>query len=222
MSSSPDTAPLEAAAWHDTWHDTWQLLGAEAPVGELDALLAAWGEPQRHYHDRRHLRECLAHWAAWRGLAEHPGEVGLAVWYHDAVYDPQAKDNEQRSADWAGRVVQEAGLGDEVARRARALIMATCHDAPLHGADARLLSDIDLAILGAAPHRFDGYDADVRREYAWVPEPLYRQKRCEVLQQFLQRERIYQTRPAFESLEAQARINLTAAVARLSNPGESE
>jgi predicted metal-dependent HD superfamily phosphohydrolase len=217
MSSSSDTAPLESA-----WNDTWQRLGAQAPGGELEALLAAWGEPQRHYHDRRHLRECLAHWAAWRGLAEHPGEVGLAVWYHDAVYDPQAKDNEQRSADWAARVVHEATLGDDVARRVRALIMATCHDAPLHGADACLLSDIDLAILGAAPHRFEGYDADVRREYAWVPEPLYRQKRCEVLQQFLHRERIYQTQPAFEALEAQARINLAAAVARLSKPRESE
>lgn len=217
MSSSSDTASLESA-----WSDTWQLLGAKAPGGELEAVLAAWSEPKRHYHDRRHLRECLVHWAAWRGLAEHPGEVGLAVWYHDAVYDPQAKDNEQRSADWAARVVHEATLGDDVAGRVRALIMATCHDATQHGADARLLSDIDLAILGAAPHRFEGYDADVRREYAWVPEPLYRQKRCEVLQQFLQRERIYQTRPAFESLEAQARINLTAAVARLSNPGESE
>lgn len=217
MSSSSDTAPLESA-----WNDTWQLLGAQAPGGELEALLAAWGEPQRHYHDHRHLRECLAHWAAWRGLAEHPGEVGLAVWYHDAVYDPQAKGNEQRSAEWAERVVHQAALGDDMAGRLRALIMATCHDAPLHGADARLLSDIDLAILGAAPPRFEGYDADVRREYAWVPEPLYRQKRCEVLQQFLHRERIYRTRPAFEALEAQARINLAAAVARLSNPRESE
>lgn len=217
MSPSSDAASLEAA-----WHGTWQLLGAEAPAGELEALLAAWGEPQRHYHDRRHLRECLAHWAAWRGLAEHPGEVGLAVWYHDAVYDPQAKGNELRSAEWAARVVHEARLGDDVAGRVTALILATCHDAPLHGADARLLSDIDLAILGAAPPRFDGYDADVRREYAWVPEPLYRQKRCEVLQQFLHRERIYQTQPAFDALEAQARINLAAAVARLSKPRASE
>lgn len=217
MSSSSDTTPLESA-----WHDTWQLLGAQAPGDELGAVLAAWGEPQRHYHDRRHLRECLAHWAAWRGLAEHPGEVGLAVWYHDAVYDPQAKDNEQRSAEWAARVVHEATLGDDVAGRVTALILATCHDVPLHGADARLLSDIDLAILGAAPNRFDGYDADVRREYAWVPEPLYRQKRCEVLQQFLHRERIYQTQPAFDALEGQARINLAAAVARLSKPRESE
>lgn len=217
MSESPDPASFEAH-----WLATWQLLGAQPPAGELGALLAAWSEPQRHYHDLRHLAECLARWAALRGQAEHPGEVALAIWYHDAVYDPQAQDNERRSADWALRVLRAAGGSEAAAQRVDALIMATCHDAPARTADERLLIDIDLAVLGAPTERFDTYDRDVRLEYAWVPEALYRQKRREVLLQFLQRERLYQTPPAHEALEAQARINLAAAVARLSTERPSE
>lgn len=212
---SPDDAFLQEA-----WQRTWRLLGRPAPADELAAVLQAWSEPQRHYHDLRHLRECLTHWQAWQAQAEHPGEVGLAVWYHDAVYDLQAKDNERRSAEWAVRALGAAGRRDAVAQRVHALIMATCHDAPLRGADARLLSDIDLAILGAPPERFDAYDHDVRREYAWVPESIYRERRSEVLQQFLQRPRIYQTTLAFEALEAQARRNLAAAIDRLTNDPE--
>lgn len=215
----PDHPPAASAVpttpWQAFWHDTWRLLGAQPPARELQTLLAAWDEPQRHYHDQRHLAECLAHWAAWRSQAEHPGELGLATWYHDAVYDPQAKDNERRSADWAVRTLRAAGLGDAVAQRVDALVMATCHAAPARSADERLLSDIDLAVLGAPPARFADYDRAIRHEYAWVPEALYREKRREVLQQFLQRPRIYQTPPAFQALEAQARANLAAAVRRL-------
>jgi predicted metal-dependent HD superfamily phosphohydrolase len=221
--SSFDPAPITGTPWLAMWLETWQLLGAQPPPGELETLLAAWAQPQRHYHDQRHLAECLAHWAAWRGLAEHPGELGLAIWYHDAVYEPQAKDNERRSTDWARRSLSAAGLGGAAAERVDALVMATCHHAPALGVDARLLSDIDLAVLGAPPERFAGYDRGVRAEYAWVPEPVYREKRREVLQQFLQRPRIYQTEPAFQTLEAQARTNLASAVDRLSgSPGPQE
>ena len=178
-------------------------------------MLAAWSEPQRHYHDLRHLHECLARWQSWQAQARHAGEVALALWYHDAVYQPRSGDNELRSAEWAARTMSEAGVAKERIDRVHALIMATRHDAPAESPDAKLLVDIDLAVLGAAPERFDEYDRDVRAEYAWVPEALYREKRREVLQGFASRDRIYQTDTAHQQLEAQAKLNLAAAVARL-------
>ncbi|WP_374568587.1 N-methyl-D-aspartate receptor NMDAR2C subunit [Ideonella sp.] len=209
------TLKTEPADLLPLWQQTWALLGAEPAATELGAVLAAWSEPQRHYHDLRHLRECLGRWSAWQHLAERPGEVALALWYHDAVYLPQAGDNERQSADWAVRALGEAGLGGRAAERVHALIMATCHDAPAATPDEQLLIDIDLAVLGAPPARFEVYDADVRQEYAWVPDALYRRKRAEVLQRFLQRPRIYATEAAFNELEAQARRNLAAALAAL-------
>jgi predicted metal-dependent HD superfamily phosphohydrolase len=203
--------------WRTLWRESWLALGVEAPDAELQALLAAWSEPQRHYHDQRHLRECLVRWQSWKDRALQPGEVALALWYHDAIYQPQAGDNELRSADWAARAMREAGLDTECIDRVHALIMATRHDAPAETPDAQLLVDIDLAVLGASPQRFDEYDRDVRAEYAWVPEALYRSKRREVLQGFAGRERIYQTRAAYEELEAQARANLATAISRLAS-----
>lgn len=93
--------------------------------------------------------------------------------------------------------------------------MATCHDAPAAAPDEQLLIDIDLAVLGAPPARFEAYAADVRQEYSWVPEALYQCKRAEVLQRFLQRPRLYATEAAFTELEAQARRNLSAALSAL-------
>ena len=47
--------------------------------------------------------------------------------------------------------------------------------------DAQLLVDIDLSILGSPAERFERYDQDVRKEYAWVPGFRYQEARAQVL-----------------------------------------
>lgn len=194
----------------DSWQRLWGELGAaSASGGLLNQLVAAWGERQRHYHTLQHLRECLAHFEAASMLARRPAEVELALWFHDAVYDPQQDDNEQRSADWARASVRAAGCAPGVADRVHALVMATrTHAYAGDDPDTRLLLDIDLAILGAAPARFDEYQRQIRREYAHVPDDVFRERRAQVLRGFLARPRIYLTDAFHDALEARARQNL--------------
>ena len=176
--------------------------------------MTAWSEPQRHYYDQRHLRECLALWTRWRGHSPRAGEVAIALWFHDAIYDPQAPvsgSNEQNSAAWAARALVRAGADSDTAQRVHDLVMATQHDAPAAlGAslDAQLLVDIDLSILGAERARFDEYEQQIRREYAYVPGFLFRRKRREILKGFLDRPAIYSTPHFHDRLEARARDNL--------------
>ena len=61
-------------------------------------LMTAWSEPHRHLHDERHLRECLARWTRWRDNSPRPGEVAIALWFRNAVYDSQAGSDELNSA----------------------------------------------------------------------------------------------------------------------------
>ena len=70
--------------------------------------------------------------------------------------------------------------------------------------------DADLAILGASPERYARYAADIRKEYAWVPEPEYRAGRAAVLNRFLALPRIYHAEPLFAEGEERARVNLRA------------
>ncbi|ODU42547.1 hypothetical protein [uncultured Aquimonas sp.] len=193
--------------------EAWHEVGARG-TGEacLAALRAAWREPQRHYHSLQHLSECLDLLRAHRDVAERPDELVLALWFHDAVYDPRGKDNEQRSADWARRALGQAGTDPAATARIHALILDTAHAAEPTPGDASLLVDIDLAILGAVPERFAEYERQVRAEYAWVPGFLYRYKRRQLLREFARREQIYRTPALRERLEAQARSNLERAI----------
>jgi len=199
-----------------SWRRAWRYLGAgSADAALLQRLLEAWREPQRRYHTLQHLAECIAAFAPARDLAHEPGEVELALWFHDAVYDVRRHDNEARSADWARDALVAAGVRADAAERVHGLVMATRHAAPAGTPDAMLLVDVDLSILGAPAARFAQYEAQVRDEYAWVDEATFRQRRREVLTGFLARPTIYATDPFRTRLEAAARANLERSIRQL-------
>jgi predicted metal-dependent HD superfamily phosphohydrolase len=204
---------VDTVALRASWSDAWRALGASADDALLAELLARYAEGQRAYHTLQHLGECLVHLARERDGAERPAEVALALWFHDAIYDVHRHDNEARSADWARQAARRAGLAPEVAERLHALVMATRHDAQPVGADARLLVDIDLAILGATPARFAEYERQIRIEYAHVPPAVFEPRRRQILGGFLARDPLYLTAPMRTRLEAAARANLGRAVA---------
>ena len=199
-----------------SWARCWLALEA-AGEGQalMDRLLAAWAEPQRRYHTLQHLGECLALFERSRALAEHPAEVEMALWFHDAVYDVRGKDNEARSAAWAQAELRAAGVGAAAIERIAGHIMATCHAALPNGGDQQLLVDIDLSILGAPRPRFLDYEEQVRAEYGWVPGFLFRRKRREILKEFLAREPIFGTPLIREEIEGRARENLAYSIAAL-------
>lgn len=198
------------------WEGLWQGLGAAAPKQEFAALTSRYAEPHRHYHTSQHINECLARFDDARVLCEHACEVELALWFHDAIYEPRAKDNESQSAQWALRVMAESGIAGDAQARVRALIMATCHDALPDTPDAKVLVDIDLSILGADRARFDEYECQVRAEYGWVPDFMFQRTRRKILEGFLARTSIYSTPHFRNQLEKKARDNLARSLSALS------
>ena len=202
--------------YEQAWQRVWRGLGV--PKGDcalLQALLARYSEPHRKYHTLQHLDACFAHFGAVRGAAAHAREIELALWFHDAVYEIRATDNEQKSADWARLALLDAGVSRDVAQRVHALVMATCHNALPRTPDEAILLDVDLAILGASAPLFDAYEAQVRAEYASVPEPSFRSGRLRILRQFMARARIFHTSYFSTACEARARANLSRSIEAL-------
>ena len=197
------------------WEGAWRALGAAAPEGLRSRLLARYAEPHRAYHTQQHLHECFAALGPTSDLAEHLAEVELALWFHDAIYDTHAHDNEAQSARWAQESMRGAGVDAAAGARVHALVMATKHQGVPAGADARLLVDVDLSILGADETRFAEYERQIRFEYGWVPEDAYREGRARVLSGFLDRASIYGTPWFAERLEARARANLSRSLRHL-------
>ena len=165
-------------------------------------------EPHRAYHNLLHISECLTLLdetdipPSWREALE------LALWYHDAVYDTRRHDNEEASAALARQHLEPAGCPQERIARVEALILATKHHVAYGDPEAQLMVDIDLAIIGSNSVRFEEYEAQIRQEYAWVPDEDFRKGRAAVLEKFLGREQIYHTLTFHGIREEMARHNL--------------
>ena len=180
--------------------ERWPLAGATTL---RDELIAAWDRPG--YHDQLHLTEVLDRLdeLAAAGARFDDTTTRLAAWFHDAVYDGAA-DDEERSARWAERALP-ATYADEVAR----LVRMTAHHRP---ADDDLagcaLSDADLAILAAPPQRYAAYVAGVRADFAHVGDDDFRVGRAAVLRDLAAKPHLFHTAQGRALWEPAARANL--------------
>ncbi|MGK5553279.1 HD domain-containing protein [Actinomadura kijaniata] len=185
-----------------------ELAGAQTRhIGaELDAR---YGEPHRRYHTRDHLVAVLDLVDELAGWADDADAVRLAAWFHDAVYDPERADNEERSARLAGRMLADTDLPEgTVAEVVRLVELTATHAPDAADRNGQVLCDADLAILGSDPDRYAAYAAAVREEYAFVPDEFFRAGRAQVLGGLLELPALFHTPAARERFEERARHNV--------------
>ena len=144
--------------------------------------------------------------------------VEVALWFHDVVYDARATDNEHRSALVAEAFLADAGRRDLVDPVVEAIEMTAGHAPVSRTPVIDAVHDADLAILGAAPHRYDEYAAAIRAEYAHVSDEDFRDGRARVLRSFLAMPQIY-IRSDMALHEMEARRNLEREVRALATAG---
>ena len=186
----------------------------------IDDLKRRYGEPQRHYHTWEHIEALLGHYQTMVDQLNDPIATLWALYWHDAIYDPQAGDNEDKSADLL-QDMAPSELPEASRSRADAIIRATKQHlipdglSPEDQADIELFLDIDLSILAAPERVFDRYETQIRQEYEFVPEPIYVQARNGILKGFLNRDRLYFSEVFRDQWEDQARTNLKRSIENL-------
>lgn len=183
--------------------------GSEAVLKEL---LMRYAEPQRAYHNLEHIVAMLDE---LEQLNEKDPAVALAIWFHDAVYDPKAKENEEYGAQLAKDTIRKIGLPDSLGEQVSDLVMATKHAAVPTEHAAQILVDLDLMILGKPEKVFDAYEVGIRKEYDWVPQSDFSAGRSKILQSFLDRSSIYSTPLLRDRYESAARKNLARSIEQL-------
>ena len=190
-------------------------LSFDCPATLLERLRARYAEPHRRYHTWTHVLACFAARDQLTGAAMP--EVDLALLFHDAVYEPHARDNEARSAALLVEEGRRAWLGEPLLQRARALVEATRHDGGPRDdtEESCIVVDANLSILGTDEATFDEYERQVRQEYADVDDASYRAGRGAVLRALLARPALYSTCRGRRLWEARARRNLEDSLARL-------
>jgi len=171
-----------------------ELLKAIKPVKDIllidfieDDIIKQYFQYFRRYHTyEEHIVPGLFLFETVRELCEEPNLVELAWWYHDVIYIPGSLDSEKISADKARFDCVQLGYGQKIASTVYSLVMATQHfkTEPITP-DEKFIHDLDLAILGGDPEKYDKYSKLIREEYSFVKEKDFYQGRLQVLEYFL-------------------------------------
>jgi predicted metal-dependent HD superfamily phosphohydrolase len=192
--------------------------GDEQKTAEIAGLIVAqYSAGHRVYHNLSHVDALLENAENFKDQFADEEGVRLAVWFHDAVYEPRSASNEIESSRLAVESLAALNFPQEKIEKVEKMILATrTHDAAGLDADGELFLDLDLGILGADKNLYRRYAQAIREEYSFVPESLYRVKRREILESFLRREFIYYTAEMRASREEAARRNVANEIKELS------
>lgn len=172
---------------------------------EIESLYSA---PGRYYHTLEHLAYMLEQLELVRQDVQDWNTVLFSLYYHDAVYDVMANDNEVQSALLAAERMQTLGVPSSVIEQCSLQILATQKHHTVADPDTNLFTDVDLAILGSEPAAYKAYSKKIREEYKVFPDPVYHPGRKAVLLHFLETKPVFKTNYFFERFEMQARQNL--------------
>lgn len=200
----------------------WQMLLEKSGIqphfsaGIWEDLVTRHCEPWRHYHGLHHVGEVLHHLDSFALPVTQFTTLAFGAWFHDAIYKPWRRNNEQQSAVLAVKTLLAMGVEETAANKVGDAVMAT-----YHGGDTETpevfwpLVDADLAILGSSWPRYQTYTQQIRKEYSIYPTMMYRMGRIRILKAMLDKPRLYGTELFFGRFEQPARENLSRELALL-------
>jgi predicted metal-dependent HD superfamily phosphohydrolase len=197
--------------------EAWAQLAGDSPTSRTEwaAVVAAWSEPHRRYHDLAHLAAVLGLVGELTGAATDPDAVRLAAWYHDVVYDPRRGDNEQISAERARAGLRGLVPSERVEEVVRLVLLTAGHDPAPEDANGAVLCDADLAVLAGPPEAYAAYASAVREEYGHLSDAEFTAGRTAVLEHLLALPALYRLPAVAGEWTPRARANLAAELSLL-------
>jgi len=212
------------------WEGLMKSLGVEDErfVGVwFDRLKEKYCESWRYYHTLGHIWELLRLINENIEKIEEKDVVKLTAWFHDVIYVPQSGDNEKESVRFFEEFCEDlekrfpGKLGKEKKEKVEKIILFTINHTQIdkeaeNWFDAKFFLDIDLGILGADRESYREYTKNIRKEYCFVSEEVFCEKRSQFMKKFLNKElRVYKTELFIEKLEAKALENVRDEVEEL-------
>lgn len=204
---------------HKAWHSLVSSFTNDNNLinSMFNAIEIYYSQPHRFYHTLQHIKTMIAaaryYFDTSHQLVSDVAAFWFALWYHDIIYEPKITDNELQSALFAKKALKTLHIDNRIADRVYKLIIATKHTKPVSNknenhATENLLLDCDLIILGSSRIVYNQYAQAVRKEYQFVPAPIYNKKRAAILTFFLQGDTIFNTSFFEDKFGKQAKENM--------------
>ncbi len=173
-----------------------------------DDIESNYSSKNRHYHTLNHLENLLNQLSEVKNEIKDWNCILFTLFYHDIIYKATKSDNEEKSADFALKIMTELSVSNFMIDNCKNQILATKTHSINSDSDTNFFIDADLSVLGQDWNSYSSYYKNVRKEYSIYPNILYNPGRKKVLKHFLAMEKIFKTDYFYQKFEANARLNV--------------
>lgn len=202
------------------WSKTFENAVSEDLEQCFSAVTEHYTNSSRHYHSLKHIANLIKQIEQLPLSKDDKVMLINVALFHDVIYKAGRKDNEHKSAEFAGYWLSKLNLGTIKSKIVCDIIKAT----KTHQSQdflTQLFLDIDLSILGVNEKNYQEYTVQIRKEYVQIPNYLYKIGRKRFLKEMLSREVIFSTSEYYEAYENQARKNLSNELSGLKSSYEN-
>lgn len=170
------------------------------------------------YHKRLHAIDCSNELYEIKHLLDDSDAVECALLFHDVIYNPLSKTNEEDSADVAEKMLTQRWVPKDFIGKVKKLILATKHIDTPQDNDTKYIMDIDNSILGKDPRTYTQYTKDVRREYYMYSDIQFKKWREDFLHWIASKKSVYHTEYFHDKYQKQLEINVLQEIMSFKKP----
>jgi predicted metal-dependent HD superfamily phosphohydrolase len=215
---SASESVLDRARFEALWRRCSTLDITADTTQVWDNLVKRYNESHRRYHSIKHLVFCLQQLDLAASFVEDIDAIEMAIWFHDVVFEPIGKDNEERSASLFKLVTKDYFAPDFVDTVSKIIVATKHHDTHAENNTAYML-DIDLASIGLPWAHFVQDCVDLRAEMRGISDIRFYSGKLVFLNALIERPRIYFTDYFFTRYEDKARKNIRRYISWLEAQG---
>lgn len=129
-------------------------------------ILDKYNEKHRYYHNLDHIKYML------KNCDNITDDLFLAIIFHDIIYDPLKKDNEEKSAEFFSKFKDNENIVQA--------ILSTKDHISKNELSEKLI-ELDLKVLKDDFETFMKFEENIFKEYQMVPYDIYLKERIKVL-----------------------------------------
>jgi predicted metal-dependent HD superfamily phosphohydrolase len=159
------------------WQKLLKLMGIndEVVIKKIFTLIVDnYSNSGRYYHNLEHIKQVVKTIELLQKDTSFSPSIHLAAWFHDIIYDSQAKDNEEKSAEYGRKLLISLDIDDDIIDNTCRLILNTKHhQAEINDVESHVLLDADLSILGSNSEEYHNYSKAIHQEYSWIADDKY-------------------------------------------------
>jgi predicted metal-dependent HD superfamily phosphohydrolase len=202
------------------------------PLEQIEiSIRSMYDQKHRYYHNIKHINNCLKRVKEYRRETKTESDcdnlLNFAILTHDIIHHPGSTGDEINSAFVAKAFVQQLGTRifrdmepQDIVNELESMIYVTSHVVAPHSphrehCSEAIIADCDLYVLGSPPETFEKYEANIRKEYKYLRDSYYNNRRIKFLEQIINKPNIFWTEYFRDTYEQQARTNIRSTLSKL-------